>query len=160
MQRRPDTRFGRKTSRLHSYPRVGLRVWWRAGFVAMSVSIPLVLGCCANRAVPAEDGYSPPLVVQVQGDWDDVDAAMDVALSEVEAAVESSQAVGLSKRYLIRTVRGEPGEVVLTQLETPGDIGLSVQIGRFGDRSREKRLADAIRSRLGALYGRDAAPLR
>lgn len=119
---------------------------------------------------------------RVWADWDDLDAALDVGLSEIEAAVlkKDQPEPGLIVCTLV-TIRDDQGVIQIRQLDplptatpdpsidtapdspAPGPVTIEIRasIGRFGERRQaERTLVQTIRRRLVQLRGRDAAPVR
>jgi hypothetical protein len=124
----------------------------------------------SDRAEPAPDvsDYLPtpegPVLV-ASGDWDDVPASIDAALTPsglaVERVIEST-----SERYFatLLTPSGEPGEVEARRAAPRGTpdpvtIHLRAHIGRVGDVPAQDRLLRNIRLRLAQLRGVGVAPL-
>lgn len=103
--------------------------------------------------------------VVVRADWDDLDAALELAVRKVEAAVvvRRDPAPGRAE-FEIVTATDEPGILTATAGEAPGPrpipIRLEARVGRFGDRDREGRVLQAWRARLEQLAGVDWAPAR
>lgn len=109
----------------------------------------------------------------LHGDWDDVEAALEVALSSAELAVIGKAALHvvpaetneISTRRVafdLVTVGDEPAAVRFAALRTgdPTPIEVFARIGRFGDVQLEDRLLAAIAHRLTQLEGKDFAPLK
>jgi len=124
------------------------------------------------------------LIQEVVGDWNDLDASIDIAASQREMAVEyagpTSHPLPLSEndavRYFhLRTIRDEgvwlvvfaarPGSQTVGTAQTPranaeDDVRTCVlRVGLLGDPARERALMHAFRKRLGALHGVDTAPI-
>lgn len=110
--------------------------------------------------------------VQFRADWNDLDAAAEVAASAIEAAVmDASEPEPGLRVFELRTVSDAPGRLEVRWLgfasgSTPGTtLGENVPVearctvGRFGDAPAEGRLLGALVRRAGQLLGRDAAPL-
>jgi hypothetical protein len=107
----------------------------------------------------------------VRGDWDDLDAAVEVAASKVEMSVLSSTDPSSNPRvFRLVTVTDEPGRLTVRRSPPTRPPGASppapelfqveASVGRFGDPQREQALIDAFRRRLEALAGVDFAPLK
>ncbi len=95
----------------------------------------------------------------VLGDWNDVEAAAEVAVRSIEAALVHAEVLPGRTSFELVTATDEPGTLVAV----PGvgdQIGLWARVGRFGDRGREGRLLEAMRARLAQLHGVETAPLR
>lgn len=103
----------------------------------------------------------PPGPRTVLADWNDVDAAVEVAVKKAEVALD-----GPARRearrvvYRIRTVSDEPGELVVERSD--GDVlTVSASIGRFGEgKEQEARLVGAVVRRLKQLRGVEHAAVR
>lgn len=104
----------------------------------------------------------------LSADWDDVDAAVGVAVGAAEAAVTGARTNGPDERvYYLRTVADEPGILVVSRSpepagaagSAPSNITLRTSIGRFGNPDRERRLLEAVARRLTDLRGRQYSPL-
>lgn len=121
------------------------------------------LAACAGNATPGRTGISATLVGEasersVAGDWDDIDAAVEVALESAEVAAVGSQRAPDRVIYELVSIEGRPGQLVIARGES-GRLTLSARIGRFGEPPRERRLLDAVARRLARLRGVDIAPL-
>jgi len=133
------------------------------------------MGGCAGPGWAALGGPSSGTTLQALGDWNDLDAAMEVSAPKVELALENVETVAdgrgrLTRVWTLRGIRDESAEVRATaresgderELEAAGTIAidLNASVGRLGDSVREKTLLDLMRQRLGKLSGVDYAPLR
>lgn len=125
------------------------------------------LGACSSGGTPFQVMEGERVVAA--GDWDDADAAVQVAASRLEMAVVSTTVKALGsgeeKLYVLRTAGDEPVTLRLTRkgaaASGPGQvIEIEAKVGRFGDADRERRLARRVRDRLADLRGKDFAPLR
>lgn len=131
-----------------------------AGAVACAAAGWMLVGlaACASETV------TPPSVISISrigaGDWDDIDAAVDVGMSAAEVARvdASTSADGLTRTYELRTITDEPAWLVARR-EEGGRVGLGARVGRFGDPPREEKLIRGVAERLKALYGVDWAPM-
>ena len=116
------------------------------------------LAACTSQAV------APPSAISISklgaGDWDDIDAAVDVGMSAAELArVDASTSPdGLTRTYELRTITDEPAWLVARRQEG-GRVGLGARVGRFGDPQREEKLIRGVAERLKTLYGVDWAPV-
>ena len=116
------------------------------------------LAACTSQTV------APPSAISISklgaGDWDDIDAAVDVGMSAAELArVDASTSPdGLTRTYELRTITDEPAWLVARR-EEDGRVGLGARVGRFGDPRREEKLIRGVADRLKALYGVDWAPV-
>ncbi len=125
--------------------------------------IPLA-GCAApadTLQARARDAHERAGATTLPGraDWNDIDAAVDLAASKNEMAVEGSASPNDDTRvYHLRTVGDEPTWVTVRRIDDAGGVEITVSVGRFGSRDQERSLAETIRARLQTLRGRDYAP--
>lgn len=130
----------------------------------------VLAGCAADRSVPAgvpaEEGG-----VLVNGDWDDVDAAVEAAVSKVQMTVVSSddgegsgpwvyQLVTITDEPARLVVRRPPGSAAPARVRGTETLQIEASVGRFGNPRQERALIAALRERLGDLAGVDFAPIR
>ncbi|HLP83077.1 MAG TPA: hypothetical protein VK157_01900 [Phycisphaerales bacterium] len=135
----------------------------------------MALGGCSGTGWAQLGGASSGTTVQAIGDWNDLDAALEVSVPKVELALEhvelASDERGRTQRvWTLRGIRDESATVSATAGESGDDrelkragtipITLNASVGRFGDSVREKKLLDMMKQRLGKLAGVDFAPLR
>lgn len=87
--------------------------------------------------------------------WDPVDTAIAAGAIELLIVARPSETDGVSKRmYTLKTLKGEPGELLVTRLGVglgiaPSDgLRLECRIGRFGDHAIERRLIERIQGKL------------
>lgn len=123
--------------------------------VLMGLAIPA--GCLSSPR-PARyqtEGFT----YRIQGDWDDLDAAVIAGawLSEF-AVVDEGDPDAPRRTFELVATNDEPAS--LTAWQDGDDVVLLAHVGRFGDLNREKYLAQTVGGRLHELRGRDAAPLR
>lgn len=125
---------------------------------ALAVFAVMCVAACAG--VPAEPAQAITLSKSASGDWDDVDAAMDVGVSAAEMAIVNSSTSpdGSTRLYELRTVTDEPAWLKAQRGED-GRVSLGARVGRFGDAAREQKLVESVAARLKALYGVDWAPV-
>src|ERR1043165_1683528 len=96
-----------------------------------------------------------------EGDWNDVDAAVLVGVHRAEMAIAEMEGDPSSSRrvYILTTSREEPAKLVLTRVagtpKSPAHIALEAEVGRFGDKARERLLLKEVEERLGELKGVD-----
>jgi hypothetical protein len=126
------------------------------GFGWWVLTLFLVAGGCASGLEPVGE----PGARVVVADWDDVDAAVEVAVkrSEVGLAGPARREEGRVV-FPIRTISDEAGELVVTRGE--GDrVTVEASIGRFGDAAWESRVVGAVARRLRELGGVEWAPVK
>lgn len=118
--------------------------------------------------------FTGPTRGAVVADWNDIDAAVDVACGKCEMArvraVESASDGWERREIEIITAGDEP--VLLTakrharaQVDDernmpPERIELEVLVGRFGDAAKERQFMGWVTRRLEQLAGVDTAPIR
>ena len=101
---------------------------------------------------------------EVVANWNDADAAVEVALHQVQMALEHEEISPdeLERRYYLVTITDEPAQLTLRrQTVEPGPqpITFEASVGRFGDPARESRLIRAVRHRMKVLVGKTHAPV-
>ena len=123
-------------------------------------------GCSGDRPV------RPPVILagaatsEVLADWDDVEAAVSVALSNTELVkVGVNRADPARRVYTLRTSKDEPAGLTIERLGPlvdgePVTLLATCSIGRFGDAEREREFLGLIVRRLEQLRGVEVAPLR
>lgn len=162
----------------------------RTGLICPVFTILIACWGCQTRSArpnrPALDPQRRVLIVDstgtrttVQADWDDLDAALDVGFSAIEAALlqKDQPQPGLVVCSLV-TILDDEGVVEFQQLDPPpsapspdaardpsptGPVTIQIRasIGRFGEQHQSERtLVQTIRRRLIQLRGKDAAPVR
>lgn len=143
---------------------------WLSGLpLAALLALAMPLAGCAGDAVPPEprlpqDAESPQRA-EVVADWDDVQAAVTVALNRTELVKVSAQGpTADSFEVRLRSSLDEPGLLTVRRAAPPGQpdpvpITLTARVGRFGDPPRERQFLDLIVRRLGQLRGVETAPL-
>ncbi len=150
----------------------------------------LLAGCSAGpgpigaESPPLGTAPSGPVERTIEADWDDLEAALTVALSACELATEGvdsemvdvvrtdefsaegyADRVEVARVWTLLTKDGRAGRLeVRRSLEHakrrgPAEIELSARIGPFGARGEEACLLDAMLRRLERLRGRVVAPV-
>lgn len=123
-------------------------------------------GCRLGPPAAAATGLASPEPSRevIEGDWDDVDAAVRTATRRGQIAIEDRAEYRLVEGgevsvvdYTLRTVRGDSGLLRVRR----GDEGLEVtcRLGAVGAAEAEVTLVADIKERLRALRGQDYAPL-
>jgi len=105
----------------------------------------------------------PAGITRVVGDWDDVDAAVRSAVTDVEMVVlRRVELAADQRRYELLGVRSTPAWVRLSRLGPAAGGGARIEIraevDRFGEPARARRLREAIARRLRELRGVEVAP--
>jgi hypothetical protein len=130
-----------------------------AAAVALAGAGALGLASCASESA------SPPAAIALsklgEGDWDDIDAAVDVGMSAAEVARVDARTSpdGRTRTYELRTSTDEPAWLIARR-EEDGRVGLGARVGRFGDPEREQKLVRGVAERLKSLHGVDWAPVK
>ncbi len=130
-----------------------------AAAVALAGAGALGLASCASESA------SPPAAIALSklgdGDWDDIDAAVDVGMSAAEVARVDARTSpdGRTRTYELRTSTDEPAWLIARR-EEDGRVGLGARVGRFGDPEREQKLVRGVAERLKSLHGVDWAPVK
>jgi hypothetical protein len=126
-----------------------------------------ILGCAdvARRVAPV--GSPEGTAAVVRGDWNDLDAVVELAASVNEMAVVSTDwpvdSPESQRDYELVTAGDEPVRMTFVRKgASSGGIEMEARakVGRFGDARREGRLLEAVRVRLRELEGVDSAPTR
>lgn len=128
-------------------------------------------GCGGGSGVSAAALRGPiaksPTSIVARGDWNDVLAAVTVAVPSIDAAVLKVTSAGDEQRFEIETAGADPGWLVAVpdgsadpKSPDPIRIRLTAAVGLFGDPAREAKLLEATRKRLADLAGVGFAPLR
>ncbi len=136
------------------------------GLAGFAVSLAALGGC----EMPSGEGRllgasSDGTQATAVADWDDIEAAMDVAISKLEMAVEArptreelrSDGRGASTvTYQLVTIRDEPARVTFSRNKSlawsdgsahgPEPITIVARVGRWGDSAREEELLKASRA--------------
>jgi hypothetical protein len=139
------------------------RTAWLAALTAPLLGL---LAACSTSSISAPDSIHHGVREDCTADWNDVDAAMEVAASKVEMAVVSQSLNSDNERvYKMRTSLDEPAWVIATRAAATNDgeritIQLRATVGRFGDARREEQLLAAARKRLDELCGVSTSPLK
>lgn len=139
--------------------------------VCVSIFAGFALAGCGRTPGPgslfaaktAETGRSTALVVE--GDWDDVDAAILVGLEQAEMAQLRRRSPGPDEVVVeLLTLRDQPGTLRLTREPPTGDgptrITIEASVGRVREPDLERRLVRAVARRLEDLRGVEFAPVR
>lgn len=130
-----------------------------AATVALAGAGALGLASCTSESA------SPPAAIALsklgEGDWDDIDAAVDVGMSAAEVARVDARTSpdGRTRTYELRTSTDEPAWLIARR-EEDGRVGLGARVGRFGDPEREQKLVRGVAERLKSLHGVDWAPVK
>lgn len=139
--------------------------------LGVAVLVAFAHGCGVAR-VPIDSAIEgdPPRIVVI-GDWNDVDAAVDVAATRAELAPLSDHTLrhtdGTREKRFVLLAADDARAVLRARQATPGageagpgPIEFEAMISPRRDVAREKRLLSAAASRMRDLAGREWAPLR
>ncbi len=137
------------------------RAMMRAVGVAAVAALMLGSGGCGGARFPGRGVESAGSQRVVAGDFDDVDAAVDVACSASELAIvtKATDEDG-TRRFEMVTVGDELAWATAREVVGSGGIEVRVRIRADGDAAWEKAFLDAVQKRLGQLRGPNAAPVR
>ena len=134
----------------------------QAWFPVLGLTLLFASGCAVNHDSKRVAPLDTPR--EVKADWDDADAAVEVALHHVQMAKDHEELSPdeLERRYYLWTITDEPAQLTLrrkTIENGPQPIMMEASVGRFGDPGREAGLIRAVRHRLRALSGVTHAPV-
>lgn len=151
-----------------SYPigLIGVHVrvhYLRAGTILLALAV-LAAACSAPARRETPPVLASPVSLTAHGDWNDVDAALEVALTRAQMAILSRSADGPDRiTWQLLSVRDEPAQLTAARppgrTQNPTDITLEARIGHFGDPQREEQFLKYVERRLEQLAGVDYAPL-
>jgi hypothetical protein len=140
-----------------------------AGVLASSI----IAGCASTGPSVGEPVmFVEPTERTVAADWDDVDAAVSVAIARNETAiVRRTEAPPDRIEFEMITARDYPVRLIVTR-DAEGAAGstgseddqspritVRAAVGRFGDLERQRRIVDDVIQRLEELRGVDFAPI-
>lgn len=133
---------------------------YRGSGLVGAMLIGVILWGCGGAHFPERGGESLGSVRSVAGDFDDVDAAVDLACSVGELAVvtKSSDEEG-TRRFEMVTVTDEPAWATARE-SRDGVVEVRVRIRDVGDAAWEDQFLDVVQKRLGQLKGVASAPVR
>ncbi|MEM0984310.1 MAG: hypothetical protein AAGI17_10205 [Planctomycetota bacterium] len=127
---------------------------------------------------PVSEEITSPVVRTVRGDWEDIGAALNVALPrcrvttlgrEVEfgepehpadVRLAGASLPEVSRVYALLTGRGAEGELSFRRGAGVDEIVITCRVGPFGQPAVEFCLVEELALRLGDLYGVGVAPVR
>jgi hypothetical protein len=141
--------------------------------VALLIVVAGLLSACADVGSLPPPGE--PTVAsggstrRVTADWDDVHAAVDLAVSQSQAAMLGQRDRGGADRctvYDLLTIRDDTGILEICReregppvTDRPEPLVITARIGAAGDANYEKMLLDYLEKRLTQLIGDKAAPV-
>lgn len=139
---------------------------WYLGIAGGLMGFP---GCgpVLPPADPALVAEGSPVHLQVVADWDDLDAALPVGLTDAECAKIEELPGGTADRraWKVLSIAEEYGTVTAMRVGPAKPDGkgsctirLEARIGRNGNPDREARLVQGMERRLNQLAGVDWAP--
>lgn len=139
-----------------------------ACLVGLGVLVSASGGCQSSVLSPTEVAATGnPLTMT--GDWDDLDAAVEVGLGQAEAVQVGKPVVsadGRERVYRFEHISGLKGELTATRLserEQGADVRLACRAGAIATRETadiERRVLARVKLRLGDLLGKEFAPIR
>lgn len=136
------------------------------GVLAMvCVGAAVALGGCAAGGAPLPSADGATGAVTVAGDWDDVDAAVEVGAAQAECAVVSSSAGagGAQRTFEVKHISGQRLTLTVTRADTSANasrISVVAAAQLVRDAELERRLAQRVGLRLSDLAGKEFAPIR
>lgn len=139
------------------------------GWISIVVAIGLILGSaltlpsCAATSGPDVAFRPGASEAESSGDWNDIDAAVLAGTYKAEWVVSAWWWADPNTRiYELRNAHGTAGTLRLHRDSSNPDVSLKLtaSIGPFGDAAAEKTVIDGIESRLTALHGVDATPIK
>lgn len=133
------------------------------GMVALLGGLGWGFGGC--QAGPGGPAYVEGSSTIVTGDWDDVEAAVLVAVPRHELAVVSAHAPDdQTRQWVLVDMRDRQGLLTVQRksLSAAGDWGpspltITCRIGPWGDSEQERALIRTLQDRLMQLDGKDVA---
>jgi len=147
-----------------------------SGF-ALAFSLMLDTGCSTVRR-DYRKAHPPQIstILEMQGDWIDLDGAVSSAASETGLAVISTDRWQVLVRYEMVTDGGQRGELMVvgrrqgerqqsvenSEKPTSDQSGIEraeVRIGRFRDANREAEFLEALRRNLGEMKKNPHLPI-
>ncbi|MBY0261902.1 MAG: hypothetical protein K2Q20_06140 [Phycisphaerales bacterium] len=122
-------------------------------------------GCASPAITPAQVAATDnPLTLTA--DWDDLDAGVEVGLSQAEAVQVGKPVAspdGRERVYSFQHITGLKGTLTATRLTdatAAATVRLSCQAGTIRQPGLERSVLARVRLRLGDLLGREFAPIR
>lgn len=134
-----------------------------SGLVPMALAAAVLLGLCACESAPPSTPPFPDSAhrAAAPGDWDDIDAAVEIGGGQAEWVITQWWYEGEATRfYRLRTPLGAEALVRIRKPDEQGPLEITASIGPLGDAAAERTLVDRIARRLGQLHGVDAAEIR
>lgn len=131
----------------------------RRSLALLAIVAAALAGSCGGAHFQAHGAPTELSQRDVIGDYDDVDAAIDLACSASELAILQKTNEEGVKRFEMITVGDEPAWAQARAIA--GDrVEVRVRIRDAGDAAWEARFLDAVQKRLAQLHGRTSAPIR
>lgn len=120
-------------------------------------------GLCACESAPLSNPPFPDSAFRAAaaGDWDDIDAAVEIGGGQAEWVIAQWWYEGAATRFY--RLRNPLGTEALLRIRRPNELGpleITASIGPLGDAEAERELVDRVSRRLGQLHGVDAAEIR
>lgn len=145
-----------------------VRLLTTAWGVIVVVGLGVMAAACASTSGGggAEERFVDASVTEVDGDWDDVEAAVIVGAEQSEAVIVR-QSGGMKddvRVFVIRNVLDQRGELTVTRKGANADgssrIEMRLGVGTFGDQRKQATMLARVAKRMDDLKGREWAPVR
>lgn len=128
---------------------------------AFAAAVLLGLWACASTPDSTPTFPDTAHRAAAPGDWDDIDAAVEIGGAQAEWVIAQWWYEGEATRfYRLRNALGAEALVRIGKPAQPGPLEITASIGPLGDAAAERTLVDRIARRLGQLHGVDAAEIR
>jgi len=141
------------------------RMLWPLQLLLLSTTTLLLPACTSSALTPAQIATTDnPLTLTA--DWDDLDAGVEVGLSQAEAVQVGKPAVSADRRervYHFQHITGLKGALTATRLGEPSaaaTVRLACRAGTISQPDLERRVLARVGLRLTDLLGREFAPIR
>lgn len=128
---------------------------------ALAAAVSWGLGGCASVPDSAPSFPDSAFRAAAPGDWDDIDAAVEIGGGQAEWVIAQWWSAGEATRFY--RLRNPLGTEALLRIRKPAETGpleITASIGPLGDAAAERTLVERITRRLGQLRGVDAAEIR
>lgn len=122
-----------------------------------------IFGLSACQSAPGTPSAFPDSAYRAaaQGDWDDIDAAVEIGGDQAEWVISNWWFDGPATRfYTLRSPLGTEALLRIRRTDDNGPLEITATVGPFGDAAAERRLVERVSRRLLQLHGVDAAEVR